>query len=152
MSDLMNLTPLQLEMVGQIRRFVVETILFNQKVADRTGLHLTDMQCMNLLDLLGTTTPGKLAEGLGLTTGGVTVMLDRLEKSGCIKRESNPDDRRSVLIRVSAKKMEKLHSQYYSRLKAQFAQVLSDTPDEELEVVLKFFTKINEIHPAKSVV
>jgi hypothetical protein len=38
---------------------------------------------MNLLDLLGPATPGKLAECNGLTTGGVTVMLDRLEK-GCL--------------------------------------------------------------------
>src|SRR6266567_4211222 len=107
-----NRTALQNRMIEQVREFSAGTILFNQKVAERVGLHLTDMQCMNVLDLLGTSTPKKLAEFMGLTTGGVTVMLDRLEKAGCIKREPNPDDRRSVLVRVNAKKMEKIHGHY----------------------------------------
>ena len=34
-------------------------------------------------------TPGKLAKWMGLSTGGVTVMLDRLEQGGYIRREAN---------------------------------------------------------------
>jgi hypothetical protein len=47
----------------------------NVRMAERAGLHLTDMQCLNLLELLGPVTPGKLAECTGLTTGRVTVTL-----------------------------------------------------------------------------
>src|SRR5690242_14276855 len=107
-----NHTPLQAEVVEQIRRFSTAVVLFNQMVAEKVLLHPTDVQCLNLLELLGTSTPGKLAEGMCLTTGGVTVMLDRLERAGYIKREPNPDDRRSLLVRVSAKKKEKLDVHY----------------------------------------
>jgi MarR family transcriptional regulator, organic hydroperoxide resistance regulator len=31
-------------------------------MANRAGLHLTDMQCLNLMEFLGPVTPGKLAE------------------------------------------------------------------------------------------
>jgi DNA-binding MarR family transcriptional regulator len=140
---------LQAEMVGQIRRFSVENTLFNQKVADRVGLHLTDMQCMNLLSLMGTSTPGQLAENTGLTTGGVTVMLDRLEKAGYIKREPNPEDRRSVLVRVNSKKMEKIYTQHYAGVKELFHAVLMDTPDADLETIRRFFERINTIHPVR---
>jgi DNA-binding MarR family transcriptional regulator len=139
-----NRTALQTRMIEQLREFSAGTILFNQKVAERVGLHLTDMQCMNLLDLLGTSTPSKLAEVTGLTTGGVTVMLDRLEKAGCIKREPNPDDRRSVLVRVSAKKMEKIHA-HYAGVAKEFDAYMSEVSEAELETVSSFFKRINAI-------
>jgi DNA-binding MarR family transcriptional regulator len=137
-----NRTALQSQMIEKLREFSAGTILFNQKVAECVGLHLTDMQCMNLLDLLGTSTPGKLAAFMGLTTGGVTVMLDRLEKAGCIKREPNPDDRRSVLVRVNAKKMEKIHV-HYAGVAKEFDAYMSEVTEAELETVARFFKRIN---------
>jgi MarR family transcriptional regulator, organic hydroperoxide resistance regulator len=139
-----NRSPLHAEMIGQLRTFSSGAILFNQKVAERVGLHLTDMQCMNLLDLLGTSTPGKLAEFMGLTTGGVTVMLDRLEKTGCIRREPNPGDRRSVLVRVNARKMDKINA-HYAGVADQLDAYVSTLPEAELETVVSFFKRINAI-------
>lgn len=137
-----NRSPLHTEMMVQLRTFSSGAILFNQKVAERVGLHLTDMQCMNLLDLLGTSTPGKLAEFMGLTTGGVTVMLDRLEKAGCIRREPNPGDRRSVLVRVNARKMEKINA-HYAGLAEQMDAFLEALPVAELEKLVGFFKQMN---------
>ena len=137
-------TSLQTRMIDQLREFSAGTILFNQKVAERVGLHLTDMQCMNVLDLLGTSTPGKLAEFMGLTTGGVTVMLDRLEKAGCITRVPNPDDRRSILVRVSAKRMEKIQA-HYAGVAKEFDTYMSEVAEAELETVASFFQRINAL-------
>jgi len=139
-----NRPALHAELVGQIRQFIAGAILFNQKVADHVGLHLTDMQCVNLLDLLGPVTPGRLAECTGLTTGGVTVMLDRLEKAGVVKRERNPNDRRSVLVRVNPKKLRKINALYRGineRLEAFF----SETPEAELRSVAIFLARMNAI-------
>ena len=88
-------TELNAALIGHIRQFIAGSILFNQQVAERTGLRLTDMQCLNVLELLGPSTPGTLAACTGLTTGGVTVMLDRLERAEYVKRAPNPADRRS---------------------------------------------------------
>ena len=85
-----NRAALHASLIRNIRYFIAGTIVFNQKVADSVGLHLTDMQCLNLLELEGAMTPGKLAKWMGLSTGGVTVMLDRLEQGGYIRREANP--------------------------------------------------------------
>ncbi|MGA2039657.1 MAG: MarR family transcriptional regulator [Bryobacteraceae bacterium] len=137
-------TVLHAELVAQIRRFIAGAILFNQQVADRMGFHLTDMQCMNLLDLLGPVTPGKLAECTGLTTGGVTVMLDRLEKAGFVRRERNPADRRSVLVRVNPAKLRKVNA-LYAGINKGLAAFLAETPEAEIESVLKFLSRISSV-------
>jgi MarR family transcriptional regulator, organic hydroperoxide resistance regulator len=87
-------------LVHQLRHFIAGIILYNQRVADKLGMNPTDMQCIHLLELMGPLTPGKLAKCTGLTTGGVTVVLDRLEKAGYARRERNPQDRRSVVIHL----------------------------------------------------
>jgi DNA-binding MarR family transcriptional regulator len=148
--SIQNRAALHAELVAEIRAFIAGAILFNQSVADRAGLHLTDMQCINLLDLLGPCTPGKLAERTRLTSGGVTVMLDRLEKAGYVKREPNPSDRRSVLVRVDPKKLKKIHAEYAAvnkRLDASLAEI----PEGELRLVVKFFARMNALRGERPV-
>jgi DNA-binding MarR family transcriptional regulator len=131
-------------LIGQIRQFIAGTILFNQQVADHAGLRLTDMQCVNVLELLGPSTPGKLAACTGLTTGGVTVMLDRLETAGFVKRAPNPADRRSILVSVNPKKLRKIHA-YYDQIQQQTVAIFSGLPEAELQVVVNFFALLNSI-------
>jgi len=56
--------------------------------------------------------PGRLAELTRLTTGGVTVVLDRLEKADVIRREPNPNDRRSLLVHVVPKFLRSAEAAY----------------------------------------
>lgn len=137
-----NRTALHAELTHQIRRSIAGSILFNQKVADRVGLRLTDLQCINLLELLGPVTPGTLAECTGLTTGGVTVMLDRLEKAGYVKREANPNDRRSLLVKVNGRKLLKINA-LYSGINTEVESFFSEIPEGELQTVVKFYSRMN---------
>src|SRR4029450_8679077 len=58
-------------------------ILFHQAIADRIGLHVTDLRCLNVLAQAGALTAGELGQQLGLgTTGAVTRMVDRLTRGG----------------------------------------------------------------------
>ena len=137
---------LHASVVAQVRRFIAGSIFFNQNVADRHGLKLTDMQCINILEILGPVTPGKLAEGTGLSTGGVTVMLDRLEKAGLVIRERNPADRRSLLVRVVPEKIQQIQL-YYAAINDQLEALLSETPESDLECVVNFLERANSIAP-----
>lgn len=145
-----NRAALHQSVVSEIRRFIAGAILFNQKIADNVGLHLTDMQCINVLELLGPTTPGELARHTGLTTGGVTVMLDRLEKGGYVKREPNPKDRRSLLIRINPKKLEKVNS-YYGEVNQRVGSILQKTSEADLETVVDFLALMNRARAEKPV-
>ena len=125
-----------------LREFIAGSIIYNQQVADHVGLRLTDMQCINVLDLMGPSTPGELARSTGLTTGGVTVMLDRLEKAGYVKRVPNPRDRRSVLVRLNPTKLKKMQA-FYGEINQRMAALLDETPDRELRSVVDLFSKMN---------
>ncbi|HLG95065.1 MAG TPA: MarR family transcriptional regulator [Bryobacteraceae bacterium] len=139
-----NCARLRDEINRLIRQSIAGSILFNQSVADRFQLRLTDMQCLNILDLLGPVTPGKLAECTGLTTGGVTVMLDRLEKAKFVKREPNPSDRRSLLIRVNPRKLRPVNA-LYAGINRQLDAVFAETSESELQAVARFLTRMNAI-------
>jgi DNA-binding MarR family transcriptional regulator len=122
-----------------VRLFIAGASFLSQRAADTLGLHPTDMQFVNLLDLLGPMTPGALAQWSGLTSGGVTVVLDRLESAGYVRREPNPDDRRSVLIHLRPVQQKRLDANYKGAQK-QFARVTRGFSEPELEVILRFFT------------
>lgn len=79
-------------------RLIADIVLFNHAVAQRAGLGSSDGQFMTLLQVHGPLTPGRLAELSGLTTGTVTGVLDRLERSGFVRRTRDAEDRRKVLV------------------------------------------------------
>ena len=140
-SDLVEL------LTREVRKFIAGSILFNERVAASVGLNGTDLQFLNLLGLQEAVTPGDLARWSGLTTGGVTVVLDRLEKAGYVKREANPTDRRSTIIRPVATRLRKLGSVYQSKSDSLIGAV-SEYRNTELQVILDFFRRTNaaELH------
>jgi DNA-binding MarR family transcriptional regulator len=129
-------------MVQEVRRFLASGILFNEKVAAELGLNGTDLQLLNLLELQGSATPGDLARWSSLTTGGVTVAVDRLEKAGFVKREPNPKDRRSNIIRPVPKRLLDLYLIYKSKGEL-VVNVLSGFNDRELKTIMNFLKKAN---------
>src|ERR1700688_1606947 len=54
----------------------------------------------------------EIAERTLITKGGITGILDRLEARGLVKRIPSRDDRRSVLVRLSAKGVELFRKLY----------------------------------------
>ena len=129
-----------------VRLFIAGSSLYSQRVADKLGLHPTDMQFLNLLDLLGPLTPSALAHASGLSSGGVTVVLDRLEQAGYVRRAANPSDRRSVLVGIVPARRKKVTSNYDS-VQKQFEGILTNFSEDELQAVLKFFNAAIETRP-----
>lgn len=50
----------------------------------------------------GSASPTALAEDLGMSPAGMTGRLDALEKAGWIRRATAPDDRRRVVVEITA--------------------------------------------------
>ncbi|MEM7740791.1 MAG: MarR family transcriptional regulator [Pseudomonadota bacterium] len=69
-------------------------------VAESVGITRNDLRCLNLLET-GPITAKAIATALGLTTGSVTTLLDRLEGKGFVKRKPHPTDRRGLLIEAT---------------------------------------------------
>jgi DNA-binding MarR family transcriptional regulator len=124
--------------VLEIRRFIAASIFFNAQAAEQAGLGLTDMQLLHLLQLHGPSTPGSLAAGSGLSSGGVTVALDRLARAGYLRREPNPADRRSLLISLLPGRARRLEA-IYAEVEAETRRRLATLSPGDLAAVIRFF-------------
>src|SRR5271156_3369181 len=132
-------------LIRETRHFLAEAILFNQQLADRLGINPIDYQVLNLLDLFGPATPGDLAQLTGLSSGGMTVVIDRLEQAHYIERERNPRDRRSVIVRFATKPKRPIAALYQPVL-ALMDKVLAAYDLEQLGVINDFFMRSNRAH------
>lgn len=65
--------------------------------------HQGDLDVLTQLDLVGPQSPSMLARDLLLTTGGMTVRLNRLQDAGLIERKPNPDDGRGVHVHLTSR-------------------------------------------------
>ena len=132
------------ESLGQeVRRFIAGAILFNHKVAEQLDMNASDLQCLHMLLLNGSAMkPGELGRSCGLSSGGVTVVLDRLEKAGYIRRDANPDDRRSVIVRPEPGPVRKLEAIYRSKGEG-LARLMARYQARELQLILDFFRTAN---------
>jgi len=130
--------------VFEIRKFIASAIFFNAQAAEKVGLSLTDSQMIHTLQLYGPSTPTRLAAATGLSSGGVTVALDRLEKGGYIRREPNPDDRRSLLIHINPHRLLKLKG-IYENVEAETRRQLATLPKGDLAAVLRFFDALSTV-------
>ena len=50
----------------------------------------------------GKTSPNQLAQALGTDTAGMTRLLDRLVAKGLVRRTRHPEDRRSIVVELTA--------------------------------------------------
>ncbi|MFX6254468.1 hypothetical protein ABTF84_20090, partial [Acinetobacter baumannii] len=57
------------ELEEALRRSSAQGVMYGQAVANMAGISNSDMECMDILQLEGRVTAGRLAEVTGLTTG-----------------------------------------------------------------------------------
>ncbi|HTW34572.1 MAG TPA: MarR family transcriptional regulator [Rhizomicrobium sp.] len=128
----------------EIRKFIAGSIFFNARTAESIGLGLTDMQMIHVLQLYGPSTPSSLATRTGLSSGGVTVALDRLERAGYIRREPNPADRRSLLVTLVQDRIRKLEA-LYKDVESDARRALATLSRADLEATLRFFDALSAV-------
>jgi len=131
------------------RRYVASYALFDQALADRLGLHPTDLQCLNLLTLEGTpVTTGRIAELTGLTTGSATRLVDRLEKAGYVVRERDAADRRKVLVVTLPERIAEF-GRMWERLGGGWYDLFEELDDAQLAVVVGHMRRTVEFSGAQ---
>ena len=131
--------------VHRLRELVLLLEQHGRAFAARTGLGPTDIRALiRLLDHErgGTTaSPSALARELGLTTASTTVLLDRLERAGHVRRAPRTDDRRRVDIAVTDAAKD-LGWAFFGPLIAATSTVLAARTAGEREVIDRFLTEL----------
>jgi DNA-binding MarR family transcriptional regulator len=132
------------ELKLHLRHFVVELLVSNYEATEEVGLNATDLAALCLLLLHGPTPAGRLAELTGLTTGGVTGLVDRLEQGGFVRREVDPGDRRKVIVSADPARVERdLFPHFPSLESAARAEFYDDFTVAELEVITAFLMRLS---------
>jgi DNA-binding MarR family transcriptional regulator len=136
------------EVTEELRLSGVTNDIADQVIADYLGLNRTDMRCLDIIERLDGVTAGQLASEAGLSTGAVTTVLDRLERSGFARRVPDPGDRRRVLVELTPAARRDLEELYAPLADATLRQLESYSTDE-ISLVRDFLRdnrRLNEAH------
>jgi DNA-binding MarR family transcriptional regulator len=75
--------------------------LLRADIAAKEHVGTSELRALARISEAHTLTPKQLAAGLGLTTGTVTALTDRLVDSGLLSRAAHPTDRRSLILELT---------------------------------------------------
>lgn len=76
------------------------TVYIDEK-GEEEGIGSTEGHILSYLRGYGPVAIGELVRVFGIKQSTLTSMLDRLEQAGWVRRELNPDDRRSFLVHLT---------------------------------------------------
>jgi DNA-binding transcriptional ArsR family regulator len=119
--------------------------LLGQVSAERIGINVTDLNCLNIVALAGPMTAGELARATGLTTASITGVLDRLEEGGFVRRERDPKDRRRVIVTLNPGPGLREVGPTFGPLVRAWREAAAGYSDEDLRLLLGFQLKLGQI-------
>ncbi|HEY7430085.1 MAG TPA: MarR family winged helix-turn-helix transcriptional regulator [Streptosporangiaceae bacterium] len=87
---------------GSLQWFGLERDRLRSALARQAGISVTDLDALEHLEAAGPLSQRDLGARLNLTSGAVTMLADRLERAGWVRRRPHPRDRRYTLLELTA--------------------------------------------------
>jgi DNA-binding MarR family transcriptional regulator len=130
--------------LNAMRRLSTEIDGLDQRAANRFGINRTDLQLIDVLRTGGPMTATDLAKAVGLTSGGLSIALDRLERVDYIRRHQHPDDRRRVIVEASDTLLP-LEREMFAALQERFKKLLNGYSRDQLSTIKHYLEAAAEI-------
>jgi DNA-binding MarR family transcriptional regulator len=127
------------------RKYSDASVLMHEAISRQAGLSGTDHKYLGLIIDKGPFTAGELSQLTGLSTPGITVLIDRLEKKKLAKREYDKNDRRKVIIVGNAENAKKLLSPLFKELQEKTTELLKSYSASELQTIERYFLQASEL-------
>ena len=105
---------------------------------------------MSFFLVKGKLTAGELAELSGLTTGGVTGLIDRFEKKKLVKRQYDDSDRRKVFIIPNNEKIITLFEPFYKGFQDETDEIIKAFSTNEIAIIESYLSKSIELMKEKN--
>ncbi len=127
----------------QLTDFYDKMSSWEQSVVRDTGYSLAQIHTIEVLGIHGALRMKELAQKLGITTGTLTVQIEKLVNAKLIERGAHPDDRRSIVVTLTAEgqKIHRQHNQLHVELVKDLTRYL-DANEET--VLLNSLLKMNQ--------
>ncbi|ATQ44972.1 MarR family transcriptional regulator [Caulobacter mirabilis] len=113
-------------------------------MAAKVGLNMTDLECLDVIQMSGRVTAGELARRTGLSTGAMTTAIDRLVRAGYVERQDDPNDRRRVFVMARPDRLQALWA-IYAPLQAAMEQLYEGWSEEELTRIATFMERATAV-------
>ena len=94
----------------------------------------------------GAATAGKLSDLMGLTTGAVTRVIDRLEQAGYVRRVPDPTDRRRVIVELVPDRIAGGRGDAWPASATRARPEIGQYSEAELAVINDFLTRMAGDH------
>ncbi|MEV4276537.1 MarR family winged helix-turn-helix transcriptional regulator [Actinoplanes xinjiangensis] len=124
------------------------SMVFRYAIAERLGLTVSDLECLDFLGDAGSATAGQIAERTNLTTGAVTSMLRRLQQAGYVTAERDPADRRRMIVTLRPERSAELE-QPYERFAERAAWLVEGYSVEELKLLVRHHARMQAMYLAE---
>ncbi|MFC1669293.1 MarR family winged helix-turn-helix transcriptional regulator [Spirochaetota bacterium] len=127
----------------KIIEFYEKLSSWEHSIVEGSGLSLPQVHTIEILGMYKNLRMKELALKMGVTTGTLTVTIDKLEKINLVKRVPNPNDRRSYVIELTKKGKEYhvQHSNYHLELTKECTRDFSKKDVEIFSKLLNEFLK-----------
>lgn len=137
-----DLDTFPMETIGRILRIESLVNLKMRQVLARYQIERGGLDVLATLRRLGhpyETTPTQLYKTLVLTSGAITHRIDSLERADLVERLADPEDRRSMLIRLTKKGLAliDLAIKEYMAVEAEIISHLTEAEQKNLASLLK---------------
>ena len=129
---------------SQLHRFGLARDRLNFGLVRKVGLSPTGLHALEHLEAAGPLRPTELGERLGLTSGAVTALIDRLETAGWVERRADPNDRRSLTVGLTPTAEAAGRTElgaYEDDVEAAIARL----PDTEREIAARFLAAMADV-------
>ncbi|GIJ64002.1 MarR family transcriptional regulator [Virgisporangium aurantiacum] len=124
------------------------SMVFRYAIAERLGLTVSDLECLDYLADVDSATAGQIAERTNLTTGAVTSMLRRLQQAGYLTTERDPADRRRVIVTIRPERIPELERPY-ERFAERVGRLIEGYRVEEVMLLVRHFGRMQAMYLAE---
>ncbi|WP_258402521.1 MarR family winged helix-turn-helix transcriptional regulator [Micromonospora saelicesensis] len=124
------------------------SMVFRYAIAERLGLTVSDLECLDYLADVGSATAGQVAERTNLTTGAVTSMLRRLQQAGYVTAERDPADRRRLIVTLRPERSAEL-KQPYEQFAEGAERLIEGYGVEEVRLLVRHYDRMQAMYLAE---
>ena len=125
---------------------------FQHRCLDPFGLRFIDYSVLRVLELVGEPhrmSPTELSDIVVRSSGGMTQILDRLERAGLVARAPDPADRRKILVALTDEGMRTADAAN-ARYAAERERLLADLSPGEVQRLDEAIHRLLEVMTADS--
>ncbi len=125
-----------------ITEFYDKMSSWEQSVVKETGYSLAQVHTIEVLGVHGALRMKELSEKLGITTGTLTVQIEKLVKAELVKRCEHPTDRRAIVVDLTPAG-QAIHTQHNQLHLDLVNDLTSGISSEDTQVLTACLEKMN---------